>query len=68
MGFKITHTNYRQERQKTNMSESQEWPMRHGWGYQSKLHPPGPEWKFPKFSSMGWDKALGPGTASTGWG
>lgn len=68
MGFKITHTKYRQERQKTNMSESQGWPMRHGWGYQSNLHPPGPEWEFPNFSSTGWDKALGPGTASTGWG
>lgn len=50
------------------MSESQGWPMRHDWGYQSNLHPPGPEWEFPNFSSMGWDKALGPGTASTGWG
>lgn len=63
MGFKLTHIKYRQERQKTNVSERQRWPVRQAWGYQSKssiLHdqsgnfPTSPAWAGTKH----WDLAL----------
>lgn len=52
-----------------NVSERQERPLRQVWGNQSNFHPPGLEWKFPNFSSMGWDIASDlPLLSQAGWG
>lgn len=52
-----------------NVSERQEGPLRQVWGNQSNFHPPGLEWKFPNFSSMGWDIASDlPLLSQAGWG